>query len=113
MEYTKLKAKAFKTIIERRKELGIKQKDLASMVGVSEKTLIANLKDRQEMGVDTYFKLCAKLKLTPELTPLKLELDKLNIQRVSHCACTPDETTGTTTVRCCNTCGKPAESFWS
>lgn len=31
---------------------------------------------------------------------------------VNKCACTADETTGTTTVRCCNICGKPAESFW-
>jgi len=35
-----------------------------------------------------------------------------NIPHVSHCACTPDETTGTTSVNCCNICGKPAEDFW-
>lgn len=29
-----------------------------------------------------------------------------------NCICTPDETTGTTTVRCCNICGKPTEDFW-
>jgi len=40
------------------------------------------------------------------------EIKQLIIGGVSHCACTPDETTGTTTVRCCNICGKPAESFW-
>lgn len=34
------------------------------------------------------------------------------IGSVTHCVCTPDETTGTTTVRCCNICGKPTESFW-
>ena len=40
---------------------------------------------------------------------LKLQEQAINY---SHCSCTPDETTGTTTVKCCNICGKPAESFW-
>ena len=40
------------------------------------------------------------------------ELKNLLIQRASHCTCTPDETTGTTSVKCCNICGKPAEDFW-
>lgn len=30
----------------------------------------------------------------------------------SQCKCTPDETTGWTTVKCCNICGKPVEDFW-
>ena len=29
-----------------------------------------------------------------------------------NCVCTPDETTGTTTIACCNICGKPTESWW-
>lgn len=36
----------------------------------------------------------------------------LHLQRVNHCACSPDETTGTTAVQCCNICGKPTEKFW-
>lgn len=30
-----------------------------------------------------------------------------NLQNVSHCACSVDETTGWTQVKCCNICGKP------
>lgn len=37
---------------------------------------------------------------------------QLELQNVSHCTCTPDETTGTTSVNCCNICGKPTEDFW-
>ena len=33
-------------------------------------------------------------------------------QPISRCTCTPDETTGTTQVHCCNICGKPTEEFW-
>lgn len=29
---------------------------------------------------------------------------------MSNCKCTPDETTGWTTVKCCNICGKPLEA---
>ena len=36
----------------------------------------------------------------------------LDLFGVSHCACTPDETTGSTAVQCCNICGKPTESWW-
>lgn len=29
------------------------------------------------------------------------------------CKCTPDKMTGTTTIACCNQCGKSTESFWT
>lgn len=28
------------------------------------------------------------------------------------CQCKPDDTTGETSVMCCNNCGKPTEDFW-
>lgn len=51
-------------------------------------------------------------KLTEALDIILNEVKKNRLGDVSHCTCTPDETTGTTSVNCCNICGKPAESFW-
>lgn len=31
----------------------------------------------------------------------------------NKCKCIPDETTGWTSVKCCNICGKPVEDFWA
>ena len=31
---------------------------------------------------------------------------------MNNCKCKVDETTGWTTVRCCNVCGKSVENFW-
>lgn len=42
-----------------------------------------------------------------------LDLSKLTRKDDIACKCTPDETTGNTTVRCCNICGKPTEEFWT
>ena len=35
------------------------------------------------------------------------------LEIMTKCRCTVEETTGWTTVRCCNVCGKSVEDFWN
>lgn len=54
-----------------------------------------------------------KTETLKEIYPFLNDIRKqLTLTDVSQCACTSEETTGTTTVKCCNVCGKPAEIFW-
>ena len=34
------------------------------------------------------------------------------VKKQTNCQCNPDDTTGATSVMCCNNCGKPTEDFW-
>lgn len=33
-------------------------------------------------------------------------------ERIQHCQCKPEETTGTTKINCCNICGHATDKFW-
>lgn len=68
----------FTFIKGRMKELKIPQYKLAEMIGVSELTLIRNLKKETEMSLSTYFKICGALQLRPYLIPSENDDTKMN-----------------------------------
>lgn len=73
---------------------------------------ILELHNKWRRDNDGEYEMVEPKELGKAIDSVVSEFKNLHLQRVSHCACSPDETTGTTAVQCCNICGKPTEKFW-
>ena len=60
---------------------------------------------KQEKVAETLFNV-----YPDEMNAIVRLVKKCNKHIVTDCACSVDETTGWTTVKCCNICGKPIKS---
>lgn len=74
---------------------------------------IQKLRDWEHLGLITTTGNTSDKGLNEFLLELENEALRIHAAVGRNCQCTPDDTTGATSVMCCNNCGMPTEYFWN